>query len=105
MRKLLLVAPLIAGACNQPGVVIGELQDTLVLPAIPNRDLDLLFVIDDSPSMRFSTAMDLLLLLNVGGAKHTTASMTSRLSAAGLVIDDVRPVNAYLHAFDCHVPG
>ncbi|SFN40966.1 O-methyltransferase [Streptomyces sp. cf124] len=62
-------------------------------------------LVDDSPSMRFSTAMDLLLLLNVGGAKHTTASMTSRLSAAGLVIDDVRPVNAYLHAFDCHVPG
>ncbi|MFJ8085659.1 methyltransferase [Streptomyces sp. NPDC096205] len=62
-------------------------------------------LVDDSPSMRFSTAMDLLLLLNVGGAKHTTASMLSRLSAAGLVVDDVRPVNPYLHAFDCHVPG
>lgn len=62
-------------------------------------------LVDDSPSMRFSTAMDLLLLLNVGGAKHTTESMTRRLTDAGLVIDDVRPVNAYLHAFDCHVPG
>lgn len=62
-------------------------------------------LVDDSPSMRFSTAMDLLLLLNVGGAKHTTASMSRRLTDAGLVIDDVRPVNAYLHAFDCHVPG
>ncbi len=50
MRELaLLVAAL--SACNDPGVVIGELRDTLVLPAIPNRDLDLLFVIDDSPSM------------------------------------------------------
>ncbi|MGW7793702.1 methyltransferase [Streptomyces tricolor] len=28
-------------------------------------------LVDDTPSMRFSTAMDLLLLLNVGGAKHT----------------------------------
>jgi hypothetical protein len=39
------------GACNDPNLVVGELHDTLVLPAIPNRDLDLLFVIDDSPSM------------------------------------------------------
>ncbi|MFI7400635.1 methyltransferase [Streptomyces sp. NPDC049541] len=62
-------------------------------------------LVDDSPSMRFSTAMDLLLLLNVGGAKHTTDSMVGRLTEAGLVIDDIRPVNPYLHAFDCHVPG
>ncbi|NUO41976.1 MAG: methyltransferase [Streptomyces sp.] len=61
-------------------------------------------LVDDSPSMRFSTAMDLLLLLNVGGAKHTSASMVDRLTTAGLVIDDVRPVNPYLHAFDCTVP-
>lgn len=61
-------------------------------------------LVDDTPSMRFSTAMDLLLLLNVGGAKHTTDSMVSRLTSAGLVVDDIRPVNPYLHAFDCHVP-
>jgi hypothetical protein len=62
-------------------------------------------LVDDTPSMRFSTAMDLLLLLNVGGAKHTTESMVGRLTDAGLVIGDVRPVNPYLHAFDCTVPG
>ncbi|MDH6517687.1 C-methyltransferase [Streptomyces sp. SAI-208] len=62
-------------------------------------------LVDDSPSMRFSTAMDLLLLLNVGGAKHTTESLTGRLTEAGLVIEDVRPVNPYLHAFDCTVPA
>ncbi|MFG2885979.1 methyltransferase [Streptomyces sp. NPDC048297] len=62
-------------------------------------------LVDDTPSMRFSTAMDLLLLLNVGGAKHTTDSMVSRLTAAGLVVDDISPVNPYLHAFDCHVTG
>jgi hypothetical protein len=49
--------------------------------------------------------MDLLLLLNVGGAKHTTESLTGRLTEAGLVIDDVRPVNPYLHAFDCTIPA
>ncbi|MFD7408273.1 methyltransferase [Streptomyces sp. NPDC059866] len=62
-------------------------------------------LVDDTPSMRFSTAMDLLLLLNVGGAKHTRDSMVRRLTDAGLVIDDVRQVNPYLHAFDCTVPG
>ncbi len=53
MRTLLFSVALasLAGACNDPGVVIGELHDTLVLPAIQNRNLDLLFVIDDSPSM------------------------------------------------------
>jgi hypothetical protein len=62
-------------------------------------------LVDDTPSMRYSTAMDLLLLLNVGGAKHTTESMVSRLEAAGLIIDDISPVNPYLHAFDCTVPA
>ena len=61
-------------------------------------------LVDDTPSMRFSTAMDLLLLLNVGGAKHTTESMVGRLTGAGLVVDGIRPVNPYLHAFDCTVP-
>lgn len=61
-------------------------------------------LVDDTPSMRFSTSMDLLLLLNVGGAKHTTESMVGRLTGAGLVIEEIRPVNPYLHAFDCSVP-
>ncbi|MFJ9808509.1 methyltransferase [Streptomyces sp. NPDC101158] len=62
-------------------------------------------LVDDTPSMRFTTAMDLLLLLNVGGAKHTRASMVERLTGAGLVLGEVRPVNAYLHAFECTVPA
>ncbi|AVH55146.1 MULTISPECIES: methyltransferase [Streptomyces] len=62
-------------------------------------------LVDDTPSMKFTTAMDLLLLLNVGGAKHTRKSMVDRLSDAGLVIGEVRPVNAYLHAFECTIPA
>ncbi|GHB21069.1 MULTISPECIES: methyltransferase [Streptomyces] len=62
-------------------------------------------LVDDTPSMRFTTAMDLLLLLNVGGAKHTRESLVGRMSEAGLRIGEVRPVNAYLHAFECVVPG
>lgn len=62
-------------------------------------------LVDDTPSMKFTTAMDLLLLLNVGGAKHTRASMVERITRAGLLISEVRPVNAYLHAFESVVPG
>ncbi|WP_328536694.1 methyltransferase [Streptomyces sp. NBC_00344] len=62
-------------------------------------------LVDDSPSMRFTTAMDLLLLLNVGGAKHTRQSLVDRMTAAGLVVGEIRPVNAYLHAFECTVPA
>ncbi|MFF1738095.1 methyltransferase, partial [Streptomyces sp. NPDC058247] len=58
-------------------------------------------LVDDTPSMKFTTSMDLLLLLNVGGAKHTRLSMVERLTDAGLVLGEVRPVNAYLHAFEC----
>ncbi|WP_081952338.1 methyltransferase [Kitasatospora phosalacinea] len=60
-------------------------------------------LVDDSPSMRFTTAMDLLLLLNVGGAKHTLGSLTALIAESGLVLDAVAPVNPYLHAFSCTV--
>lgn len=62
-------------------------------------------LVDDTPSMRFTTAMDLMLLLNVGGAKHTKGSLVTRTTDAGLVVGEIRPVNAYLHAFECTVPG
>ncbi|MFF8957560.1 methyltransferase [Streptomyces sp. NPDC014894] len=62
-------------------------------------------LVDDTPSMKFTTAMDLLLLLNVGGAKHTRQSMVERMTLAGLPPVDIRPVNAYLHAFEAVVPG
>ncbi|MFJ5798150.1 methyltransferase [Streptomyces decoyicus] len=61
-------------------------------------------LVDDSPSMKFTTAMDLLLLLNVGGAKHTKASLVSRMAEAGLKVGEILVVNPYLHAFECTVP-
>ena len=60
-------------------------------------------LVDDTPSMRFTTAMDLLLLLNVGGAKHSRESLLALLTEAGLRVEGVRPVNPYLHAFECEV--
>lgn len=62
-------------------------------------------LVDDTPSMKFTTAMDLLLLLNVGGAKHSRASMVDRMAKAGLLVGEIRPVNPYLHAFEAVVRG
>nr|WP_245771486.1 acetylserotonin O-methyltransferase [Actinacidiphila guanduensis] len=62
-------------------------------------------LVDDSPSMRFTTAMDLLLLLNVGGAKHTRASMTHLMEEAGLPVSSVAPINPYLDAFESRTPA
>ncbi|MFE7775097.1 methyltransferase [Streptomyces sp. NPDC057445] len=62
-------------------------------------------LVDDTPSMKFTTSMDLMLLLNVGGAKHTKDSMVSRMADAGLIVGDVRPVNPYLHAVESITPA
>ncbi|MEV0189682.1 methyltransferase [Kitasatospora purpeofusca] len=62
-------------------------------------------LVDDSPSMRFTTAMDLMLMLNVGGAKHSEASMVRLMTEAGLEVREVRAVNPYLHAFEAVVSG
>lgn len=50
MRSLLFL-PLALTACDDRAVVVGGLQEVAQMKAIPNPDLDLLFVIDDSPSM------------------------------------------------------
>jgi len=50
MRALLLF-PLALGACEDSAIVVGGLEEVTRMKAIPNPDLDLLFVIDDSPSM------------------------------------------------------
>jgi len=38
-------------ACHTADIVVGDLQEVAVIRAVPDRDLDLLFVIDNSPSM------------------------------------------------------
>lgn len=61
-------------------------------------------LVDGSPEMRFTTAMDLLLLLNVAGRKHTKDGLTALVGEAGLEITDVRPVGPYLHLIESVVP-
>ncbi|MEV4921998.1 methyltransferase [Streptomyces roseoverticillatus] len=60
-------------------------------------------LVDGSPEMKFTTAMDLLLLLNVGGKKHTRDGLLSLIEQAGLKVESVRPVNSYLHLVESTV--
>lgn len=47
-----LALPLLLASCQDTQeVTVAMLQDVMVLPAIPNPNLDLLFVVDNSPSM------------------------------------------------------
>jgi len=45
------IAVLALSACHERDVFIGDLQEVMVTPTVPNRDVDILFVIDTSPSM------------------------------------------------------
>ncbi|MFE3170880.1 methyltransferase [Amycolatopsis sp. NPDC059090] len=64
------------------------------------------FVIEnllDGEHRGFSTSMDLLLMLNVGGRKRTTAAFTALIEKAGLHVRDVRPIDTYLHVIESTV--
>jgi hypothetical protein len=82
-------------ACTDNGdtVTVGQLQDVLVMPAIPNHDLDVLFMVDDSPSMldkqeslraSFPTMMDQLALLPDGLPNLHVGVITSDMGTSGL---------------------
>src|SRR3569623_1651887 len=53
VMKRSVAATLFGAACSMHGDTVtgGGLHEVLVMPAIPNHDLDVLFMIDDSPSM------------------------------------------------------
>ncbi|MEU4999153.1 methyltransferase [Streptomyces sp. NPDC021622] len=53
-------------------------------------------LVDDSPEPKVTTGMDLMLLLNVGGKKHTRRHLTELLTRAGLEVVDVRPTASSL---------
>ncbi len=61
--------------------------------------------VDDGPGQRFSTAMDLRMLLTVGGRKHTRDGLLGLVERAGLVVHDVTPVNSYQHMIVAATPA
>ncbi|MCZ0988080.1 methyltransferase [Streptomyces diastatochromogenes] len=61
-------------------------------------------LVDDGAGQRFSTAMDLRMLLTVGGRKHTRQGLVALVERAGLAVRDVRPVNSYQHMIEATTP-
>ncbi|MGX2993189.1 methyltransferase [Streptomyces sp. JNUCC 64] len=63
------------------------------------------FVDADGPGLPLASAMDLRMLLVIGGRKHTRAGLLGIVERAGLVVDGVRPVDSSLHMIEATVPG
>ncbi len=63
-------------------------------------------LVDDTPELTFTTAMDLLLLLNIGGKRHTGRGLARLLDTAGLRPGEVEPVpGTTLRAVTAHIPA
>ncbi|MET9447648.1 methyltransferase [Streptomyces cinerochromogenes] len=62
-------------------------------------------LVDDGPGQRFSTGMDLRMLLTVGGRKHTRRGLLGLVERSGLTVREVRPVDSYQHLIDAAVPA
>ncbi|MGH3770141.1 MAG: methyltransferase [Pseudonocardiaceae bacterium] len=61
-------------------------------------------LVDGNPEVKFNTGMDLLLLLNVGGKRHTERGLVELIEQAGLKVEAVRPAGPYLHLIESTVP-
>jgi hypothetical protein len=79
-------------ACASRDVVVGDLQEVTSLKAVPNRDLDILFVVDNSPSMieeqqslaaNFPLMIDALSQLDGGLPNLHIGVVTSDLGTSG----------------------
>ncbi|MFT3695099.1 MAG: hypothetical protein QM831_18320 [Kofleriaceae bacterium] len=93
MKKLLL--PCVVG-CSGSDAVGTQLQDVMIAPDVPSNQLDLLFVIDDSPSMldkqialraSFPHMMDQLASLPNGIPDLHIAVVTSDMGTSALASD------------------
>jgi hypothetical protein len=90
--KALLLGSLCLVACTSRDIVVGDLQEVTTLKAVPNRDLDILFVVDNSPSMieeqqslatNFPLMIDALSTLDGGLPNLHIGVVTSDLGTSG----------------------
>lgn len=60
-------------------------------------------VLDASPEITFTTSVDLMLLLNVGGGRRTMGEFRALIEKGGLTVESDRPLDAYLALLECRV--
>jgi hypothetical protein len=112
VKRLALLALALA-ACNST-VVIGGLSEVAELRSLPNRDLDILFVIDDSPSMAdkqvalanaFPQMMDVLSQVDGGLPNLHIGVVTTDLGTLGSDSAQPGPAIGQLGAGGCAGQG
>jgi len=100
MRYLLVIFLV---ACTSRDVIVGDLQEVTTLKAVPDRDLDILFVVDNSPSMieeqqslasSFPRMIDILGTLDDGLPNLHIGVVTSDLGTSGSLTPPAPPVGA-----------
>jgi hypothetical protein len=103
-----------AAACNSPDIVVGDLAEVTVMPALPSRDLDLLFVIDNSSSMsdkqislaqNFPRMIDKLAQLDGGLPNLHIGVITSDMGTQGSAVPTPGPPIGTLGAGGCSGVG
>lgn len=60
-------------------------------------------LVDCTPEVRCATGMDLLMLLNVGGKRHTRDGLLALVEKAGLRVDKVSTVNSILQMVEATI--
>jgi len=98
MRSSLLGAAICVAACTTTDVVVGNVQDVAAIPAVINSDLDVLFVVDNSPSMieeqqslarNFPRIIDSLATLDGGVPNLHVGVVTSDMGTTGSLAPDL----------------
>jgi hypothetical protein len=108
--NLALCLALGASACNGDTVVVGGLQEVTSMRALPNRDLDILFVVDNSASMgdeqaalaaSFPLMMDILAQVDGGLPNLHIGVVTSDMGTLGSASPDPGPTVGTLGSGGC----
>ncbi|HEY4240032.1 MAG TPA: hypothetical protein VGM88_09465 [Kofleriaceae bacterium] len=91
-----LLAAAAANGCHSDPVVVGNLQEVTAIPALPNPDLDLVFVIDNSPSMADKQAN---LVANFPAMMNVLSSLPDGLPNLhiGIITSDMGSEDFYGH--------
>ncbi|MGH3685599.1 MAG: methyltransferase [Pseudonocardiaceae bacterium] len=62
-------------------------------------------LIDDSPEIAVTTAMDMMLLINVGGRRHRRRHLEDLIAQSGLELDEIRPTQTNVTILYARVPN
>jgi hypothetical protein len=107
VKRFAVAALALAGCFGAHDVVVGDLREVVELPAVPDKDLDILFVIDNSASMadkqqsladNFPRLVEALDTLDIGQPNYHIGVVTSDMGTASLEDVPAPPVGSGIGA-------